>query len=167
MSAPWRHHEGLDPFAPLAVVYAHHRDLRHLRVGLDRCLHLGRVDVDAAGDDHVPLATLDEEAAVAIPAGEVPDAEEAVAHARSRRLVVVVVARHEHLVARVELAHLSDADLAAAVVEQPHLVAREHLADGPRGRAQVVGLCHRHERQLRRAVAVEEYVAEVIHDLRA
>ena len=160
------HDEGANALAPLRIFDAHDRDLRDVGVGFEHALDLGGVHVDAPRDDHVALATLDEEAAVAVASREVADAEEAVLHALTRRLGVVVVAGDEHLVAGVELAHLARSDLVPAVVEQADFVAGQRLADASGGGAQIGRLGHRDEARLGRAVAVEEDVAEVVHELR-
>ncbi len=65
------HDEGAHALAPLGIVDADDRDLGHLGVRLEHGLDLGGVHVHAAGDDHVALAALDEEAAVAVAPREI------------------------------------------------------------------------------------------------
>ena len=51
-----RLHHGLDLFAELLVRHAEHRHVQHLGVRDQQVLGLLRIDVHAAGDDHVRLA---------------------------------------------------------------------------------------------------------------
>src|SRR5690348_4946304 len=55
-----QHDLGVDGLAPLWVRHAEHRQLQHCRVAGERILDLGRVDVLAAGHDHV-LGAVDNE----------------------------------------------------------------------------------------------------------
>ena len=50
-----QHHEGVPDLSPARVGHAHHRGERDGRVGEERGLDLERVDVLAAGDEHVLL----------------------------------------------------------------------------------------------------------------
>ena len=51
-------------FAPVLVGDAEHGGVAHLRMRQQHALDLGRVDVHAAGDDHVDLAVAQEQVAV-------------------------------------------------------------------------------------------------------
>lgn len=65
------HHEGRQPLAVLLVVHADHRGLGHVGVGGQRLLHLDRVDVLTAGDDHLVVAPDDEQPAVLVEVADV------------------------------------------------------------------------------------------------
>src|SRR5689334_2324114 len=59
-------HDGGDPLAPLLVRQADNGAVLNGRMGQQGLLHLGRVDVEAAGDDHVFGPVDDEQVAVLI-----------------------------------------------------------------------------------------------------
>src|SRR3546814_2909573 len=56
----------LHRLTPFFVRNADHRDLLHRRVAEDRAFDLGRIDILAAGDDHVLYPVVDEEIAVGV-----------------------------------------------------------------------------------------------------
>ena len=59
-------HEGHPDLAHPLVGDAHHRHLSDVRVGEHQVLHLGRVNVEPAGDEHVLDPVCDVEVAVGI-----------------------------------------------------------------------------------------------------
>src|SRR5215510_9128084 len=89
--------EGLDLLTELVVGNADDSDVLHVGVPEDRGLDLGRVDIDAAGDDHVLGAIGDEEIAVIIELADVADAEEPLGIKRietERHCVQIAADRH-------------------------------------------------------------------------
>ena len=82
--------DGLDLLAPVVVRDAEDGGVGDGGVGEQRGLDLGRVDVDAARDDHVDLAVAEEEVAVLVEIADVADGEE-VADAVLLRLGLVLV----------------------------------------------------------------------------
>ena len=109
------HDEGLQALAELVVLDPDHRHLGDpVEVG-EQVLDLAREDVLAAGDDHLVVAAVDEEAAVLVEVADVAAGEQAV-----DRLFVAAagVALHLHLVAD----------------EDPADLARRHLLARPRRR---------------------------------
>src|SRR5262249_14797296 len=115
-------------------------------------------------DDHVAPATFDEVKAGAIAACEIADAEPSVDLARSRRLVVVVIAGDDQLALYVQLADLTWRDVALAVAEQSDVVAGHGPADRSRRGAEVARICEGDEPRLGRAVEVVEDVSVPIHE---
>ena len=113
-------------------------DPRH--VG-DRFLDLLRVDVAAAGDDHVLGAAGDEEIAVVVDEAEVAGVDPAaVAHHRRRRLGVLEVALHRRRAAELDAAFDARRPPLAGIVDDAQLVARDRLAAGDeRQRLRIVG----------------------------
>ena len=103
-----------------------------LRVGEQRALDLGRVDVHAARDDHVGLAVAQEQVAVLVEVPDVADGEEAL-QAVGVGLVLVLEYSKSPCAER----HVHGADLAgrqplAVVVEDADLGARPRLPDRAR-----------------------------------
>ena len=78
-SCPRRRGHGSADLAPLLVGHADQRGLGDARVGEHHRLDLGRVDVLAAGDEHVLRAALDGEEALVVLDGEVAGLQPAVA----------------------------------------------------------------------------------------
>ncbi len=68
----------LDLLAPVVVRHAEDGDVGDRGVGVDHGLDLGRVDVHAAGDDHVALAIAEEQEPVGVEVAGVADGEELV-----------------------------------------------------------------------------------------
>src|SRR5690606_16031757 len=66
-----QHDVGLYGFATVRIGHADHRGFLDRRVGVDDLLDLPRVDVEAAGDDHVLLPVDDVEVSILIHAGDV------------------------------------------------------------------------------------------------
>ena len=75
----------LDLLAHVVVGDAEHGDVGDLRVLEDLALDLGRIDVHAAGDDHVGLAVAEEQVAVLVEVADVADGEEALGVVVARR----------------------------------------------------------------------------------
>ena len=70
-------HDRDDAFAPLRVLTADHGGVEHRRVAEENLLDLDRVDVLAAGDDHVLLAVDEGDEALGVHAPEVARVEPA------------------------------------------------------------------------------------------
>ena len=107
-------------------------------------LDLGRIDVDAARDDHVDLAVAEEQVAVVVEVADVADGEEARRGGSSSVFSLslwysksAVAERH------VDGAGLARRQLVAVVVEDADLGARPGAADGARASAATP---RRHER---------------------
>src|SRR5690606_124165 len=86
---------GASHLAPGVVRDADDRALQHAGMGEDRVLHLGGVDVLAAGDDHVLGAVDDVGVAVLVDAGHVAAAEPAVGERRGGIAGAPPVAAHD------------------------------------------------------------------------
>src|SRR5689334_3375653 len=86
---------GDDALAPVVVRHADDGNFRDRLIAEKDVLHLARVDVVAAGDDHVLRAVHQREVAVLVEAAEVAGVEPAVAQGLGRRLGHVEVAGHD------------------------------------------------------------------------
>ena len=123
-----------------------HQRLAELRVGnaehsaivdagdrQQRRLDLGRVDVDAAGDDHVALAVADEDIAIGIDVADIARGDEAAAvdlGALPGLIVIgeIGIARD----ARIDLADLAGRQLAAVIADEAQLGAGRDAPHGAR-----------------------------------
>ena len=133
---------GVHGFAPLLVRNPEHGDLEHRRVGGQRVLDLGRVDVLAARDDHVLGPVDDEDVPAVVDRRQVATAVPAVGREGPRRLVgAVPVPGHDVRAADHDLADL--ADLADGAVRPTDLDvdadARRAAAGEPSQRIGVAG----------------------------
>ena len=118
------------------------RGERDCRVGAQDALDLGRIDVEAGGEDHVLHPVDDREVAVLVHRRDVAGVQPAVRlDRRGRALLVAVVAEHHERPAEHQLAALADRHLARRVgdVDDAHRVAGVGDAD----RAGLVGPDHR------------------------
>jgi len=89
---------GFHDFAPLIVGHPDDRDVDHGGMLGQHPFHLDRVDVLAAGDDHVLQPVLDEDVAAVVDSADIAGAEPAVLCDRlGRRLGLVVVTLHQLL----------------------------------------------------------------------
>ena len=157
-------HEGLQPLAELLVVDADHRDLDDRLVVGEQVLDLAREDVLAAGDDHLVVAAVDEEAAVGV---EVADVAAATAGRRSPPC------RRRRCSPRTDISlptKIRPTSPARDLVARPRRRACTTVPRGGRpavpGRgAQVLGRGDRRVGDLGRAVEVVEVVAEAVHPL--
>ena len=77
LDASRRLDDRLDLLAPVVVGDAEDRGVGDRGVREQHALDLGRIDVDAAGDDHVGLAVAEEQVAVVVEVADVADGEEA------------------------------------------------------------------------------------------
>ncbi len=143
-----RDNEGHRHLALQLVVYREHRGLQHVRVALQRALHVSRVDVLAAADEHVVGAADEVVETVGVAAADVARVEPAVLQAPRRLLRQVVIGRHHARVAREQHAFIGagvEADLAA----------RQWVADGRRRARLALRVIREHHRaRLGYAVAV-------------
>ena len=64
-------HDSVDPLAPLVVGHAEHGRVVDVGMGVEHGLHLGRVDVHPAGDDHVGPPVADVQVALVVEPGHV------------------------------------------------------------------------------------------------
>ena len=74
------------PLAPLLVGQPEHGALDHVGMGVEDRLHLGGVDVDAAGDDQVLAAAVEPDRAVVVHPAEVADGDQVAAPGGGRLL---------------------------------------------------------------------------------
>ena len=95
----------------------------------DDLLDVARVDVDAAGDDHVLLPIHQVEKAILVEIAQVARVEPAVADGQCRQVGALVVARHEHGAAADDLAHLARRHVVAGLVDDAHLLEGRRHAD--------------------------------------
>src|SRR3569833_1787807 len=82
---PVEDHDGLRCLAPLLVRYADHRAVGHRGVTHQDVLHLGRVDVLPARDDHVLDPVVDDEVAVLVQVAGVTRTQTAAGQKQSQR----------------------------------------------------------------------------------
>jgi hypothetical protein len=120
--------EGLDRFAPLRIGHADHGRLGHRRMRAQRLLHFPRIDVLAAGDDHVLLAIGDEDEAMVIEDAKIAGVKPTLAQHAGGRRAVVPVPGHRPRPADDDLADLAFGDVGAVVADDPHLTTEERLA---------------------------------------
>ena len=170
------HDERLHGLAPGVVGHADDGALQHRGVAGDGLLHLHRVDVLAAGDDHVLGPVDDEHVALVVPAGDVPGPHPAVADGLVGEIRAPEVAEHVGLGAHHDLAGrlAVGGHIAAVGMHHPH---RGHEALPPAGaqplgpvvlvdRPQVVLLGQEaHGGALGLAVALDERAGEPVQGL--
>ena len=103
-----RHAHRLHRLAPGGVGHADHRHVGHVGVAVDRALDLGRVDVLAAGDDHVLHPVVDVDVAVGVHVAGVAGVHPAVGGlGAGGGLGLLPVAQHVVRRAGDDLAHLA------------------------------------------------------------
>ena len=144
---------------PSGVGAADHRRLCHGRMGVQHALHLGWIDVLAAGDDQVLLAVVDEEMPVGVARAEIFAVIPALAERFGRRRRVAPIFDKHVGAAHHHLAGGADRHLAPGVVDDPGLaseprkagrtrpppIPRQPRVDGDRaGLGRPVHLQHRH-----------------------
>src|SRR4029077_10035109 len=105
-----------------------HRHVDHRLVVSEQILDLTREDVLAAGDDHLVVAAIDEEATTGVEMADVATAEQPV-----DRLFAAAssIALEGHLVADEDPADLTPRDLAPVLVVEAHHRATWRPAGGP------------------------------------
>src|SRR5690606_20599439 len=129
-SSPTRRSSDLDDdLPPVLVGDADDDDVADRRVLQQRVLDLGRVDVDAAGDDEVGAAVAHVEPAVLVEVPEVAGRVEVAAHG-GRGLLRVPVVLETGLPARVDQAGLPRRQLRAVRVEDLDLDAVDRAPHG-------------------------------------
>ena len=157
---------GDDGLAPALVGQPEDGDLAHRRVAHEDLLDLDRVDVLAAGDDHVLLAVDERDVAVVVDLAEVAGVEPAAAERVGRRRRQHPVAGEDVLAAHEQLADLADGDVAVVVVDEAGLDVQQRAADRAELLLDVVGVEHGHRRRrLGQAEALLERHAAVVEEL--
>src|SRR4051794_34919967 len=127
--------ERAQPLAELLVLDADDGHLADRRVAGEQVLDLAREHVLAARDDHLVVATGDEQAAVLVEVADVARGHQA----RDDLLAAAAgVLLHRHLVADEDTAGLAGRHLPAVLVEQLHDGAARRAAGGARRLAQVL-----------------------------
>src|SRR3954469_6975405 len=129
--------EGLCGLAAIRVGNAEHDHLVHAWYGVDRLLDHLRIDVEAAGDDHVLLAVDQEEIAVAIDIADVAGEEAAVDEGLRGSFGLIPIAPDDVRALDADLADLARRQYACRIVQRDdvELDAGQHQAD----RARLVG----------------------------
>src|SRR5271166_2112200 len=94
MSGP-EDHEGGDLLTPDRIVHSHDGTFGHRGMREDRFLHLTRVDVLPAGDDHVVLAADEKDEAVLVDDAHVAGVQPSVPETLGRQFWVLPVAEHD------------------------------------------------------------------------
>ena len=124
-----QHDDGVHRLAPDVAGDADHGDLRHRRVRRDRVLDLDRVDVLAAGHDHV-LDPIDQvEIAVLVEVAGVAGVVPAAAERLLGRVLLVPVLDHVVAAARADLAVLSRRQQVAGLVLDRERDPGQRMAD--------------------------------------
>ena len=123
-----RDDDGVHPLAPLLVGHADHRGRGDGRVLGEHVLHLDRVHVLAAGDDHVldPVGDVDE--AVVVHVAAVAGVHPAAAQRLGGLLGPVPVAEHHVAAAAHDLADRAAGDLDVVGADDAHLGVRHGAA---------------------------------------
>ena len=144
---------GADLLAELLVGNAEHRAVAHARHLDQHRFDLGRVDVDAAGDDHVALAVAQEDVAVGILVAHVAHRHELAQPDLAALGVVVVVGEFREVRAlEVDLAHLALLHVAALLVDDAQQGAGHDMAHGARLAQRLLGIVPDHDAGLGGAV---------------
>ena len=110
--------DGLDLLAELLVGHAEHRRVGHLGVGDQQVLGLLRIDVHAAGDDHVGLAVGQVQVALGVDIAHVAQRRPALGVGAAGGLGGVVVVRERTAVGEVDGAALAGRQLGAGLLDQ-------------------------------------------------
>ena len=91
-----RNHRGYHLLHPAIVRQVEHRRFGDVGILQQNLLDFARIDILAAGDDHVALAVEDGEIALVVDAAEIAGAQPAVLHHAPGRIRIAPVARHGH-----------------------------------------------------------------------
>ena len=159
-------HGGDDRLAPALVGQPEDGDLAHGRVADDDLLDLDRVDVLAAGDDHVLLAVDERDVAVLVDLAEVAGVEPAAAERVGRRPGQHPVAGEDVLAAHEQLADVADRDVPVVGVDQAGLDVLQRAADRAQLVLDVLGVEDGHRRRrLGQAEALLERHAPAVEEL--
>ena len=118
------------------VVDRHHRRLRDVGMALQHALDVGRIDILAAGDEHVVGAADEIVEAVGVAAEHVAGDVEAVRRDRRRHVRAVVIAEHQGRAFHFQHALIG---VAVVAVDQPDLHLRMRIADRHFGLRQPLG----------------------------
>src|SRR6266536_1587932 len=123
-------HIGDDDLAPFRIRPADHRGLAHVLVLEQHFLDLARIDVGAAGDDHVLGAVLEREIALRVERADVAGVQPAAAQRCRARFRVAPITRHHHVAAAQNLPGLAGRQLAVLRVGDLDFDARIRPAGG-------------------------------------
>src|SRR5690606_33020248 len=119
---PGAHHdERVADLAPVRVRLAHHRGLHDVVVLRQHAVHLGRVDVQATGDDHVLGPAGDVDVTLVVVLRQVAGVQPPAGQCRLRGVRPVVVADHVRRGPADDLADLAGRDVVALAVHDPDL----------------------------------------------
>src|SRR5262245_26052065 len=139
--------------SPFPIGNADHRNVLHVLMRPEQRLYLRRIDILAAGYDHVALAIDEMDVAIGVASGEL--ANRAIfAPERLPGLVRQLPITIEGIrIARIELSHLSLADVVAALVEQPDRRRADALAtDRPQLGELLIRMKHRNPASFGRTI---------------
>ncbi len=106
-------------FSPFRVGHADDGGVGHGRVRDERPFDFGRVDVDAAADDHVARPVAQEEVAVFIEISDVADREGLPVERRRGGLRIVAILERSARRLEVDVADLASGQVVAVVVDDP------------------------------------------------
>ena len=160
------HADGLHRLAPGGVGHADHGHVGDIGMAVNGALHLGRVDVLAAADDHVLDPVVDVDIAVGVQVAGVAGEHPAVGgHGAGGGLGLLPVAQHVVGRAGHDLAHLAGGHGLPVAADDLDLDTRHRLAGGAHARAAigvvVLGRQHHHGAGgLGHAVGLGELAAE-------
>ncbi len=157
---------GDDRLAPALVGQPEDGHLADGRVAHEDLLDLDRVDVLAAGDDHVLLAVDERDVAVLVDLAEVAGVEPAAAERLGRRLRQHPVPGEDVLAAHEQLADLAHGDVAVVGVDEARLDVQQRAADRAELVLDVLGVEHGHgRRRLGQPEALLERHAAIVEEL--
>ena len=121
-------HRGLDRLAPCLVRDADHRHVGNRRMAEQGAFDLCRIDVLAAGNDHVLHAVVNIDVAVGVEVTGVAGMKPFAADGASRCFRLVPVAEHILRRSRNDLAHLADGDIFAGGIDDADFDSSHRLA---------------------------------------
>src|SRR5579871_1069870 len=165
--ACFAHDIGDDDLAPFGVRPADHRNFANLFVGEQHLLDLARINVGAAGNDHVLGAVLEREIALGVEDADIAGVQPAALERGFARLRIFPVTRHHHVALAENFAGRVRGQGAILRVRNLHLDASEGPAGGAElfrpARVLAVGdFGFRQQRDRHRALALTVDLREAI-----
>ena len=152
---------GVDALSPVRIGYSEDGGVLDGGMTVQGVLDLGRVDVHAARDDHVPLAVTDVDEALGVHPGHVAHRHPLAARGLRRgRRVAVVLVEHAVVAAHEQLAGRAGRRPAPVVVENGQLDAGRGAAARAGLAQHVLGTQHGVHAELGRAVELVEHGPE-------